>query len=69
MFHSILWVYDSKMGASTPTLSYNSPPMEPTTKKIDQFNAKTLHKIDAPLVSPWLVTYVNGMPLVQIAVT
>ena len=23
----ILWVYDNKMGASTPTLSYNSPPM------------------------------------------
>ena len=27
VFHSFLWVYDSKMGASTPTLSYNSPPM------------------------------------------
>ena len=43
--------------------------MEPTTKKIDQFNAKTLQKIDAQLVSPWLVTYVNGMPLVQTVVT
>ena len=27
VFHSFLWVCDSKMGASTPTLSYNSPPM------------------------------------------
>ena len=28
VFHSFLWVYNSKMGASTPTLSYNSPPMD-----------------------------------------
>ena len=27
VFHKFLWVYGSKMGASTPTLSYNSPPM------------------------------------------
>ena len=27
VIHSFLWVYDSKMGASTPTLSYNYPPM------------------------------------------
>ena len=26
-FINFLWVYDSKMGASTPTLSYNYPPM------------------------------------------
>ena len=28
VFHSFVWVYDSNMGALTPTLSYNSPPME-----------------------------------------
>ena len=27
VFHQVARVYDSNMGASTPTLSYNSPPM------------------------------------------
>ena len=38
VFHSFLWVYDSKMGASTPTLSYNSPPMI-GTKKVNRVEA------------------------------
>ena len=28
VLHQVVWVYDSNMGASTPTLSYNSPPMD-----------------------------------------
>ena len=27
VFHQLVWVYGGKMGASTPTVSYNSPPM------------------------------------------
>ena len=30
VFHQVMWVYDSNMGASIPTLSYNSPPVVQT---------------------------------------
>ena len=30
VFHQLVWVYGGKMGASTPTVSYNSPPMKTT---------------------------------------
>ena len=37
----ILWVYDSKMGASTPTLSYNYPPMNKINDQASHYRAKS----------------------------
>ena len=37
MFHQVVWGYDSNMGASTPTLSYRSPPMRLSISPVPKF--------------------------------
>ena len=52
VFHQVVWVYDSNMGASTPTLSYNSPPM--TAKVLSEFfgvSAQLIGRQECPTLS------------------